>query len=99
MRVFDIRTLSESQKKFKSRYHQDIASYDIFDMNNIHDWVLMKARDIFRKRDCCIKIGIEVLQSVTPFCKTLDGNAKLAAAPAIFCLNDRQMHAKGKIVI
>ena len=35
----------------------------------------------------------------TPFCKTLDGSAKLAAAPAIFCLDDRQMHAEGRIVI
>ena len=33
----------------------------------------------------------------TPFCKTLGGSAKLATAPAIFCLNDHQIHAEGKI--
>ena len=31
----------------------------------------------------------------TPFCKTLGGSVRLAAAPAIFCLAHRQMRAEG----
>ena len=37
----------------------------------------------------------DFMRFYTPFCKTLGGSVRLAAAPAIFCLTHRQMRAEG----
>ena len=60
----------------------------------------LKSKD-FRRCNLNFPFFARILQETDPitsdtaFCKTLCGSAKLAAAPAIFCLDHRQMHVEG----
>ena len=46
-----------------------------------------------------VRVVYPEMQSPTAFCKTLGGSARLAACPANFYWNHRQMQVGGKVVM